>query len=772
MDYIKDNTIIICEENTKISLLKKLTNSFLNIKFYTKKEFFNEYFFKYDENTLYYLIKKYNYKIDVAKMYLDNLIYIDTNKKYKSNKLNYLVKLKEELNNNNLLIYNDNFLKNIKDYQLVVLNYPYLDNYEIDIFNKLNAKIINNKLNNNLEKVYVFDNIEEEINYVAKSICKLINNGVDINKIKIMGIDNSYYNDLYRIFKLYNLIVKIPSNNYLISNNIAKIYLNEGIESIKNKDKEIVNRIISINNKYVNIDDNDIKKELIIDELKNRKINNFNYKYYIDVVNINDIILDDDYVFFMNFNNNNIPSIIKDDSYITDNIKYEVNLITTYEINKQIKEYEIKKLKSINNLIITSKLNDKDGECFLSSLVNELNMEIKHENDNILDSYSKKYDLIKLCKCLDNYNKYGIISDEYIIYKNNLNINYNTYNNEYTKVDKNDLKEYLHNKLTLSYSSINNYSKCKFRYYLANILKIDKYEDTSEAFIGSVFHDVLEKSFKDDIDVIKCITDYITNNKIELTLKERFYLNKIIKDIMFVIKVLKIQNNYIGFDKSLYEQNIIIDKSKDISINFIGFIDKILYKEEDNSNYIAIIDYKTGNTDTSLSYLKYGLNLQLPIYLYLVKNSKIFNNPIFTGFYIQNILDKDIKRDLNKNFYEQYSDNLKLVGYSNSSIHNISLFDSTYENSKLIKNLKIKKDGNFYSSSKVLDNEEINIIINTVQDVIDDSINHILDADFKINPKKIGYDDDIGCKYCKFKDICFKKEKDYVIIKKEGEENA
>ena len=76
-EFIKDKTIIICENDLKISILKKITNTFFDIKFYTKNEFFNEYLFKYDERSLYYLIDNYNFKIDVAKMYLNNLKYID-----------------------------------------------------------------------------------------------------------------------------------------------------------------------------------------------------------------------------------------------------------------------------------------------------------------------------------------------------------------------------------------------------------------------------------------------------------------------------------------------------------------------------------------------------------------------------------------------------------------------------------------------------------------------------------------------------------------------
>ena len=104
------------------------------------------------------------------------------------------------------------------------------------------------------------------------------------------------------------------------------------------------------------------------------------------------------------------------------------------------------------------------------------------------------------------------------------------------------------------------------------------------------------------------------------------------------------------------------------------------------------------------------------------------------------------------------------MGYSNFNIHSLVEFDNTFENSELIKSMKVKNDGNFSVYSKVLDNKKIDILINTTEKIIDDAINNILDANFDINPKKIGYDKVVGCAYCKFKDICFKTEKDYVII--------
>ena len=105
--------------------------------------------------------------------------------------------------------------------------------------------------------------------------------------------------------------------------------------------------------------------------------------------------------------------------------------------------------------------------------------------------------------------------------------------------------------------------------------------------------------------------------------------------------------------------------------------------------------------------------------------------------------------------------------------------DNTYEKSMLIKSMSIKQDGNFSSNAKVLSNEKINNLINETEKVIDKGIKEILDGKFDINPKQIEFAKEIeGCKYCKFKDICFKKEKDIVMLKKGnldylgGEEDA
>lgn len=772
LKYIKDNTLIICDNNYKEYILKTLYEHklFLNVKIISKKEFFNEYLFKYNEKTLNYLVNKYNYKVSVAKMYLDNLYNIE-DMEYSSNKLKFLVNLKKELEENNLLNCNKDYLENIKKYNILVMGYPYLEKYELDIFRKLNANIIDEEDKYKQRYVYEFNTQEEEVNYVCKSICALLKKGISINDIKLVNVSDDYYNIIERLFSFYNIPVKLNNGESLYGNIVVQKFLNnytnnqeENIKNIQNENKDIVKKIINICNKYA-FETNALRvKKLIIEDLKNTLQDNFNLKNYIEIKDLFSPFTNE-YVFLLNFNISSIPKTFKDEDYITDNIKNELNMYNTLEKNKIYKNKTINKIQSIKNLVITYKLKGNKGDYYPSSLINDLNLEVLHINNDIYNSYSKLYDKINYAILESKYQKYGTLTDDYYIYKNTLgNISYNTYDNKFSGINNNSFKEYLNNKLTLSYSSLNNYNKCAFKYYIANILKLDKYEENFEAFIGSLFHDVLEKCFNHNLVVEEEIDNYIKDSKKELTIKEKFFVKKITEDIKFAINILNKQKEYINLDKSLYEENIVIEKDNDIKVEFVGFIDKILYKEENDKTLISIIDYKTGTVDIELKYLPYGLSLQLPIYLYLVKNSRIFKNPEFVGFYLQYILDKNINRDIKKDYLEEKENNLKLMGYSNSNIHNLVEFDNTYENSKLIKGMKVKVDGNFSTYAKVLNNLEIDKIISLTESNIDMQIKNILDGNFTINPKKIGYEKDMGCLFCKFRDICYRKEEDYLVL--------
>ena len=96
IENLEDNMIMITPLSSKLELLAKMQemSQFYRIKFMTKEEFFQAYYFSYDERALWYLQEKYHYHLDVCKLYLKNLYFIEDkcyrNKKLKRKEMNFL----------------------------------------------------------------------------------------------------------------------------------------------------------------------------------------------------------------------------------------------------------------------------------------------------------------------------------------------------------------------------------------------------------------------------------------------------------------------------------------------------------------------------------------------------------------------------------------------------------------------------------------------------------------------------------------------------------
>jgi len=211
-----------------------------------------------------------------------------------------------------------------------------------------------------------------------------------------------------------------------------------------------------------------------------------------------------------------------------------------------------------------------------------------------------------------------------------------------------------------------------------------------------------------------------------------------------------------NMDNALYEKKINVEKNKVININFKGFIDKLLFKD----NYVVIIDYKTYMVDINLKYLPYGLSMQLPVYLYLTKN--LNKDYEIIGFYLQQVLFGKFNKDNKKTLKELKKDNLRLKGYTLGKEEFIENIDSSYSNSELIHGMKLTSKG-FGPYSRVLTDKEIHNIVKITDQKIEECIDGIINSRFDINPKKIN-GKNIGCEYCKYKDICFMTNKDIVEL--------
>ena len=751
------NKIIICPNEEKLNILNKLSinNTLHNYKFMTINEFIDNYYFTYNNDALYYLMNKYNYDIDVCKVYLSNLYYIDINKKYKNKKLSLLQQLKQELINNNLLVFNNAFKAYIKGKEIEVINYYDLDKYQEKILG--NIEIPNTKLNT---KVYEFKSIEEELNFVCIEIIKLLNKGIDINKIYLSNVTEEYNYILSKIFSYYKIPININFKDSIFSTPTVKEYLNTNKLDLENESK------ITINKKIINIIkdiplDDDISKKILIDKLKNTYIPNTKL---MNAVNVKDLgkytFNDDEYVFVLGFNLDSLPKTYKDINYLTDKDKEEVELYDTLYLNRREKEKIRYLLSRIKNLTISYKLSSPFQKYYPSNLINDLNLEvIKNYNSNL--NYSNTYNKILLGEYLDNYNLYGEINDNLKILNSNYDINYNSYSNQYTGINVDKYHENLAYPLRISYTSLNNYNECKFKYYINNVLKLNEYTDTFQAFIGSMYHYILTLYKKNNFNLDIEFNNYL--EKRDLSLKEKLLLVKIKKDLIELINILNKQQSLTKYDNELYEKKVLIPLRTDISVEFIGFIDKIMYYKNMDDTYFSIIDYKTGSIDTNIELMKYGLHMQLPVYLYLINYSDIISNPIFTGIYYQNILFNypTWSKNLDKDLKERYL----LKGYSTDKTDILERFDITYKDSELIKSMKYNPDKGFGPYTKLIDDNTMFNMIKFVNKHIKDKTEEILSADFKIDPKV--YDGkNISCRFCTFKDLCFMKSDDIKYLDK------
>ena len=770
---LNDLIILVIPNNIKEEILLKINelDNIYNIKIMNLSEFINKLTFTYDDKSIYYLINKYKIKYEVAKVYLDNIKYIENSNSIK--KLNKLYKIKQELIDNNLLIYDDLFKSFIKDKKIIIYGYDYLNKYQKKVLINIDYNFIKKEKKDYKHDVYEFDTIDEEVEFVCT---KIIESGIDINKIKLANITSEYNNVVQRIFKFYNIPILLENNMSIYDTNIISDFINlikeKDIDEVLNilnskydftidENNYIYNKLINILNKYTFVDNYIDVLDMLIYDFKHTN----NYVNKIDncirVIDIKNNIIDDDtYVFLLGFNQGSLPIIYKDEDYITDDIKGNLNIETTIEKNKIEKDNIKNIISSIKNLTLTYKLKSSFETYYKSYLIDELNLNVI-KNYKIKNVYSNQINKIHLSEKLDKLIKFSNKDEDLdILYNTYNNIDYLTFNNKFKGINKNDLYKYLDNKLLLSYTSLDNYYRCSFRYYLNNILKLTDFESKFATTIGNIFHYVLSKCFESDFNFEKEFNESIKD--LDLSIKDKFFLSKLKDELLFVINTINMQNKFSTLNNGLYENKIYINKEGNIKLTFIGVIDKLLYKNENDKTYLVIIDYKTGSLHTNLNNTIYGIDMQLPVYLYLASNTDTIKNATVIGFYLQKILNNEIIKQDNKSYEKQKKDNLKLQGYSINDENLLEKFDSTYKDSEVIKSMKVGNNG-FYSYSKTISQSEINKLIQITESNINKAFNDILDAKFDINPKRIGKNN-VGCEFCKYKDICYMKEEDIVNL--------
>lgn len=774
LSFLQDDMVLIVPSSLKTWVIEQISNEqfIFRYKVITERELQKIVCFDYDVNAIVEVCKAKNVKPAIAEEYLKNMYFIDENKLYISEKLNELATLKRQLLSKNVIWKDHLFQRYFLNKKIIVYGFDVISS---DLKLLLSALAIpyqvveNTEKKNQIRGVYAFTHIKDEVDYALYEISSLLQKGVDINHIYLANVNQDYWFYLEQYATMYHL----PLEDYHQENLFSFPLVQDFLQHLKNTgdyalafsylqehapDHEVLSPLLSLINQFVAINVNEAYPTFV-QKLKETTIMKKERENCIRIISLNDrFFSEEDYVFILSFNQGIYPRTIQNTDFLSDEEKMELKRTTSVEENKNAKERLAKTLKKAGHFYLSYKMKSSFSSYTRSFLFDDLSLEEKTYQKDYQQSYAPLKDQLDVAVIYDEV--YQEVNDPATsILCSNYEIPYRKYDNQYQQIDPDKIRQYMNEKqINLSYSALNNYYQCGFKYYLNNLLKIGNYQGNSATDIGNLFHEVLQRFEQSEFD----FDTYYDQKYMQFDdISTRFYAKKLKETLRKICKINQENKQYTQLTQILCEKKVEVVYHDPITIHFKGFIDKMMYRVIDDKTYVAIIDYKTGNPDIDLKKVDFGLSLQLPIYLYLLKHTDQFQNVVIAGFYLQKLLNETNKAGEDET--ESLKQSIKLQGYSTADLSVLSRFDKSYEKSEVIKSMSMTKDGKFSSYAKVLSEEEMNALAEKVENKVKEAIDKICDAQFSINPKI--YDKkNVSCDFCDFKNCCFTTFEDRVYL--------
>ena len=759
--------IYLTSPGHKTKLLQELRKSSTleDIKVMSLHDLMKVYPFSYQTNAIDYIMETYHVIFDIASIYLEQIILYDIDS-LQDSKSTFLKKMKQDLYERKLLVDNKLFIHFMKSSE-IFCDLPksktlsaYLKDFQVTYLEE--------EIQNYTPSIYELTTPEEEVAFVGEKIVELLKSGVDISSIYLCNLDLKTRALVKKIFFLQQIPVNLKEDTMLSMTPLGSkflFYLQDmeaqsclerlQEEGIHPEDMDVYVQIVNTVHSYLGLINS---KAFIEAELKQKKIGKESLEHAVQEISFDEMKgLDDAYVFLINATSKTIPKTYKDEDYLSDESKKLLGVDTSEDHNIQEKETMKKIINNTPHLVITYPMESEGKENYPSAILDDYKEQV-HKGNSLSFQASHLYNQIYLAQELDEYHKYNTLSNELLFLEKNYALDYASYDPSFSGIPYNTKNVYL------SYSTLDTYQKCPFRYYVTSVLKIKKKEETFPLFVGNLFHKILEKYYQGFHDWESLYEEEI--QKHSWSSKEKFFLSKLKKDLSFLLRTLEEQDKYSQLQDVSVEEKIITNLDSNVHITFQGKIDKIKSLDYQGKPLLVLIDYKTGNTSMKKEYMPLGFHLQLPIYLYLISEKE--KNAVIGGIYLQTILPSRIIDDGKGSLEQKKKHALKYQGYSNSSFEILEMVDQSYLDSHVIAGLKVKQDMNFYAISKVLNDEDMNVLSTLAKERIIQTGNHIAQGHFEIAPKVIDQKEHISCEFCSYKDLCYHRPKDDVYVQSDS----
>lgn len=357
---------------------------------------------------------------------------------------------------------------------------------------------------------------------------------------------------------------------------------------------------------------------------------------------------------------------------------------------------------------------------------------------------------------------------------------YMTYSNQQEQLKEENAKLLYSEGLVTNISQLELYRNCPCCYFIRYGLKASERRilQWNAADLGTLFHHILERYPKElkkrhitwttatEVQQDECIEESIRYSAAKLSQNAKqdgrfhYTLKKAHKMTKRAINALTYQLSAGEFVPEAYEVSfgseemppieIVLDDEHTIWLK--GQIDRVdVYMKDDDSRYIKVLDYKSGNKNFSLLELYHGLQLQLLLYLdaYLRLNEK---NKAAGMFYFH-IDTRTIKYETGMAISDALTKQLKQYKLSGLSIDDLDILEKLETGIKgEIIPAKVKKDGTLGSTSQVASEGQFKALIGYMHELIRGLGKDMISG--KISAKPCKLKDKDACAFCKYHTIC------------------
>lgn len=780
----EEDIIIVSNKYIKPILIQKFSNQMRKITFKSFDEVKDDIYTTIDYQMLFHNMKE-DTNLEVLRIKLANSYFIqqDSNEPFLHELYLY--------HQSNHLILDENHLSYYKSKKVYFVNYygdddlinqmlPFLKHYE--------RCFTTNSIDKELT-VFHFENYDDEILEVVNHIAILLNKKVDPAKIVIHKVNKDYLNKLEEYLMIYKIDyivegegsffdVDIVKNFFHDLKNYEAMRLNKVLKDylIDKKDNKIFSKIGKVLEPLIMLDLTinsitlDLIKDVFIHTIYQEEVTNA-----IKIENVLNHIYDDDtHIFIMNFSHGEIAHIYKDDTYLNDKIRKNLKLLTSFD-RTQIEEKKILDcIHSYESIHLSYSTYCSSKIYMPSNLIKEL---AKKRIVNICDASIHIYHIVnedmakmRFFKAYALYRLYQKKTFDYLY-------GYTYFCADLTKRYQSDFNatlDYLALPtlfMELSYTKLNDYFSCPFRFYLKYILNIEeKMEDNNSTFVGRMYHFVLEKVVakryidrrtKEEVleNISVYICDFVKNQTYEIKDKLKFYLNKFSEELKLIVEIIMDFMDHSSFEVLGLEQKL--EKQLDDYTVVVGLIDKILKYQE----YYLVIDYKTNPVHPNWYALDVGLDLQLPLYLYLIKAND--PNAKIAGSYLQSVFRTSLLKYEDKPLSKVMLEQLKYVGYTLQDRDVILAIDTNALNGSGSLPKQIVSNKGFYKNflKKSFTQTQFDAIILYVEKLIFEANKKIRKGLFPILPLTDEKNESV-CRYCRLKDLCYRNETMKKVYKK------